>query len=176
LRYELLTLDAALTRMFPLTSGHKTAGRLDYATAAGMLYYENQLLIADRVNILLSANVNPPVGDRRRRVNRFANRIRADDLVLRTGFHDERVAVFTSQQDLAVKRDRRRGEGRGDRNAAAFVLDLAGLRVDARQNAAVGRQVKIVTVKNRRRHVSGAFCVLPRHVRSAGQVATAAES
>src|SRR6185369_8636789 len=67
-------------------------------------------LCSNAIEILFAANEDAAVGDRRRRINRFADGVCAKNLVFWTGFHDERVAIFTRHQDLAVERDGGRGE------------------------------------------------------------------
>src|SRR5689334_15923716 len=90
--------------------------------------------------------------------------------MLRTSFNYNRVAVFAGHQDLALERYRRSCESRGNRNSPAFVLHFTSLRIDASENAAIGCQVKIVAVQDRRGHVSSAFLVFPQHVWSAGEI------
>src|SRR5262245_41358487 len=106
------------------------------------------LLTTDAVKIFFAANKDAAVGNRRRSINRFANRIRAEDLVLRTRLDDERIAVFAGHQNLSFKSNRRGGERCGNRNASAFVFHFASLRIDASEDAAVGSQVEIVAVEN----------------------------
>src|SRR6185295_20300919 len=100
--------------------------------------------ITDGVQVLFAANKNTPISDGGRSINRFADRIRADNFMLRPGLHDERVAVFAGHQDFSFERDGRSGERGGNRNAPAFVLHLTALSIDARENPAVSRQVEII--------------------------------
>ena len=46
---------------------------------------EHLPLAADRVDILLTTDEDVSIGDRRRSIDGFANRIRSDDFVLRPG-------------------------------------------------------------------------------------------
>src|ERR1051326_3225290 len=95
--------------------------------------------------------------------------------MLRTGLHDERVAVFTRHQNLAFERDWRGRESRRDRNSPALVFHFARLRVETRENAAVSCQVEIVAIKARRRHVRSSLCILPNLVWRAGEISALAE-
>src|SRR5690349_11223521 len=63
-------------------------------------------LAANAIDILLSANVDVSIGNRRRCVNRFANRIGADNFVLWTSLDNERIAILARHQDLALESDR----------------------------------------------------------------------
>src|SRR5688572_18518684 len=143
------------------------------ANTASRIYHPSA---ADAIDILFSSNVDASIGNRRRGINRFADGIRAQDLVLWTSLYDKRVAVLTRHENLAVEGNRRSRKRRRNRNAAAFVLDLACLRVDAGQHAAVGCQIEIIAVENRRRNVSRAFRVLPRHFLCTSQIAAAAQA
>src|ERR1041385_5032613 len=93
---------------------------------------ENLWLAPDTIKVLLAANEDPAVRDRRRRIHRLSNRIRAEDLVLRTGLHHERVAIFAGHQNLSFKRHRRGSESRRNRNSSAFIFDFAcpGIKAD----------------------------------------------
>src|SRR5262245_19166156 len=87
--------------------------------------------VADAIKILLSTNEDHPVRDRGRRVNRLADRVGSNHLVLRPGLDDVGVTIFTRQQQLSVECDRRRRERSGYRDASALVNYLASFSVKA---------------------------------------------
>jgi hypothetical protein len=107
-----------------------------------------QRLVSDRVEVLFCANENATISNGRRCVNRFANSVGGHELVYWASFNDEGVTIFTRQENLAVDSYRRRRECRGNGYASTLVLYLSGLRVQTGKDAAISRQVEIVSVKN----------------------------
>src|SRR5437762_8291770 len=82
--------------------------------------------LADAVEMLFTANEEFACADGYRGIDWFAERVGAYDFADGSGFDDERITIFTGQQDLIVESHRRRCEGGRDRHAATFVFDRAG--------------------------------------------------
>src|SRR6266576_6929190 len=80
-----------------------------------------------------------------------------------SSFDDERIAVFARQQNLSVKGDRRSSKSRGNGDAAALILYFTSSRIEARENSAIGGQVEIIAVQNRRRNIGGSLRIFPSH-------------
>src|SRR5688500_4500497 len=121
----------------------------------------------------LAADVDRAVGERGRGPHGFADRVRANDLVLRAGLDDERVAVLAGGENLPAERNGRRAEGRCDRRAAALVLYFARPGIQTGGEDGVREQIEIVAVENRRGDVRRALVVAPGDAVLGGHIARA---
>src|SRR5262245_44943336 len=104
------------------------------------------VLATNTVQISLTANENVSIRNSGRRIDRFANRIRRDDLVLWSRFNYESVTIFTRQQNLAIKCYRRGRKTCRYRYSSALIFDFTCLSIETGQDSTIRSQVKIVSV------------------------------
>src|SRR5215207_6658066 len=114
------------------TEGFEAVGRLCAVGAAlAPMLRNTPRSFPYREEVLVGAEVNPPVRDGGRRVDRLAHRVGVRDLVRRPGLDHERIAVFARHRDVAAERHRRSHEARRLGHAASFVLQRPGPGIEA---------------------------------------------